>query len=162
MAPEGRDVRPTTDRVRESVFNALHSLGAVEGATVLDLFAGSGALGIEALSRGAALATFVERDPSARRAVEDNVRTLGFGDRATVVGRDAEAYLASLGDGVGFDLALLDPPYAFDQWHELLDRLPVATVVIETDRPLDLPAVWEVVRTKWYGSTLVVIAVRTE
>ena len=67
VAPAGRDTRPTSDRVRESIFNALHSLGAVEGATVVDLFAGSGALGIEALSRGAAHCTFVEPAPRRRR-----------------------------------------------------------------------------------------------
>ena len=157
MAPAGRDVRPTTDRVRESMFNALHSLDAIADATVLDLFAGSGALGIEALSRGAAHATFVERDARTRQLVERNLEGTGLADRATVVARDADGYLR--GDPPAVDLALLDPPYAFDDWDGLLGALRARTIVIETGRDLDLPAPWEVVRTKWYGSTLVVIAV---
>ncbi|MGD9798227.1 MAG: 16S rRNA (guanine(966)-N(2))-methyltransferase RsmD [Acidimicrobiia bacterium] len=158
VAPKGRDTRPTADRVREAVFNALHSLGGVEGATVLDLFAGSGALGIEALSRGAAHATFVDRDRQAVAAVRANLLATGLADRATV--RQADA-LASLGDGRGpVDLALLDPPYAFGdgQWTDLLERLRAELVVVETDRELILPPRWRVLRSKGYGTTVVVIA----
>jgi len=161
VAPEGRDVRPTTDRVRESMFNALQSLGAIDDASVLDLFAGSGALGIEALSRGAAHATFVERDAKTRKVIEANLAVTGLDDRASIVGRDAASYLERA-SASRFDLALLDPPYAFDDWDTLLRSLWATTIVIETDRMLDLPLPWEVVRTKWYGSTLVVIAIRPE
>jgi 16S rRNA (guanine966-N2)-methyltransferase len=159
VAPAGRDVRPTTDRVRESMFNALQSLDAIEGARVLDLFAGSGALGIEALSRGAAHATFVERDRNTRTIVETNLRSTGLADRATVVGRDATSFLSGAAASPPFDLALLDPPYAFDEWDSVLSALTARTILVETDRVLDLPATWEVVRSKWYGSTLVVIAI---
>lgn len=164
VAPTGRDTRPTTDRVRESVFGALGSLDAVVDATVVDLFAGSGALGIEALSRGAAHCTFVEPDRAARAAVEANLAATGLGDRATVVPTTAQRWLARHGGGTstgpGLDLALLDPPYAFDGWHDLLTELPVVLAVIESDRPVEVPPAWEVVRQRRYGSTLVVFAQR--
>jgi 16S rRNA (guanine966-N2)-methyltransferase len=162
VAPDGRDVRPTPDRVRESMFNALQSLDAIDGARVLDLFAGSGALGIEALSRGAAHATFVERDRNARTIIETNLRSTGLVDRATVVGRDAASFLVGAAASPPFDLALLDPPYAFDDWDSVLSVLPARTIVVESDRVLDLPSTWGVVRSKWYGSTLVVIAIHPE
>lgn len=162
--PPGADVRPTTDRVRGAVFNALGSLGAIEGARVLDLFAGSGALGIEALSRGAAHATFVEPDRRARRCIEDNLAATGLVDRARVVGRTAEAFLAGTGPAeVGatadrWDLALLDPPYAFDAWPALLARLEADLVVVESDRPVALGGGWDVVRERRYGTTFVLFA----
>lgn len=157
-APEGRDTRPTTDRVREAVFNALGSLDALADATVVDLFAGSGALGIEALSRGATHATFVERDRRARAVVAANLERCGLAGRATVVEADAERYLAG---GVGpFDVALLDPPYAFDAWEALLATLPADLAVIESDREVVPGPGWEVVRSKRYGTTLVTIARR--
>ncbi|MBN2176815.1 MAG: 16S rRNA (guanine(966)-N(2))-methyltransferase RsmD [Demequinaceae bacterium] len=104
-----RGTRPTTDRVREAVFGRLDAQDTIRGARVLDAFAGSGALGIEALSRGAAQAVFVESSPAAARVIEANLRDLALGDRAQVVRTPVKAFLAS-GDGV-FDLALLDPPY---------------------------------------------------
>lgn len=156
LAPPGRDTRPTTDRVREAVFNALTSLDAIEGATVLDLFAGTGALGIEALSRGAAAADFVERDAGARRVLQANLAATDLADRARVHGGTAESFLA--GAPGPYDLVLLDPPYAYDQWEALLAALTARLVVVESDRALDLGPRWEVVRTKWYGSTLVVLA----
>ncbi|MGA1345675.1 MAG: RsmD family RNA methyltransferase, partial [Ilumatobacteraceae bacterium] len=82
VAPAGRDTRPTTDRVREAIFNALGSAGLVEGALVADLFAGSGALGIEALSRGAERCVFVETDRAALAALEQNLDHLGLRSRA--------------------------------------------------------------------------------
>jgi 16S rRNA (guanine966-N2)-methyltransferase len=153
----GHEVRPTTDRVRESMFNALHSLDAIDGATVLDLFAGSGALGIEAWSRGAAHVTFVEQDRRTAGVLAANVASVGMGAAADIVGRAAEPYLAH--DAGEFDLALLDPPYAYDAWPALFAALRARTIVVETDRDLVVPAPWGVVRSKWYGSTLVLIAV---
>ena len=112
VAPAGTTTRPTPDRVREATFNALGSLGAVADATVLDLFAGSGALGIEALSRGAARCTFVDADRPARAAVEANLATCGHGRLATVVAAPAERFLADWARRRHpFDLAFLDPPY---------------------------------------------------
>src|SRR5258706_7562012 len=84
VAPAGRSTRPTSDRVREAIFSMLASLDALEGAIVVDLFAGSGALGIEALSRGAAHATFYELDREAVAAIETNLATTGTGERAVM------------------------------------------------------------------------------
>jgi 16S rRNA (guanine966-N2)-methyltransferase len=155
-APPGRETRPTTDRVREALFNALASLDVVAGAEVLDLFAGTGALGIEALSRGAAHATFVERDARARALVQRNLERTGLGGSATVVGGTGERFVATTPDR--FDLALLDPPYAFSDWDDVLAQLDADVIVVESDREIELGPRWEVVRPKWYGSTLVVIA----
>lgn len=153
QAPPGRATRPTADRVREAVFNALGSLDAVEAARVVDLFAGSGALGIEALSRGAASCTFVERDAAARRVLAANLARTGLTDRATVVGEDVGRFVAR--PHGPFDLALVDPPYAFDGWSELLAALDADLVVAESDRPLDPGPGWTLVRSKRYGGTVV-------
>ena len=104
----GRGVRPTTDRVREAWMSIL--AGRIEGASALDLFAGSGALGLEALSRGAAHVTFVERSHRAVRVLERNIRALGAGPGATVIRGDAMAHLRAL-EPFAYDLALADPPY---------------------------------------------------
>jgi 16S rRNA (guanine966-N2)-methyltransferase len=110
FAPKGRDTRPTADRVREAAFNLLGP-GAAEDATVLDLFAGSGAMGLEALSRGAAHATFVESDREACRTINRNLDKLGL-DNATVLCQDAlTALRADARAGTRYDLVLLDPPY---------------------------------------------------
>jgi 16S rRNA (guanine966-N2)-methyltransferase len=160
-APPGTDTRPTTDRVREAVFNALGSLGVVDGAAVVDLYAGSGALGIEALSRGARHAHFVESDRRAADVIEENLATVSLLDRATVVRRAVEVAITEL--PAPLDLVLADPPYAFDGWSGLLDQLlPLlgdgAVVVAESDRPLTLPAGWEKVRERTYGGTVVLFA----
>ena len=160
QSPEGGDVRPTSDRVRESVFNALGSLDAVEGARVLDLFAGTGALGIEALSRGAARATFVEQARPALRILEANLAALGLGDRARVVRGDVLAVLAGLTEPV--DLVLIDPPYAFDGWDELLSLLPGRLAVLESNRELPAPPGWRVIRSRRYGSTFVTFISRED
>ena len=154
--PAGPATRPTADRVREATFNALGSLGAVEGAAVLDLFAGSGAMGIEALSRGAARATFVDLDPRAVAAVRANLDATGLADRATVVRADAERWLP----GGRFDLAVLDPPYATDDavWGRLLTGLDAGLVVLESDREVPLPEGWGILRSRSYGGSVVVLA----
>lgn len=156
--PPGRSTRPTSDRVREATFNALDSLGAVQGATVLDLFAGSGALGIEALSRGAARATFVDADPRALTVVRANLRTTGLEAAAQTVRSDAARFLA--GDPGRFDVALLDPPYRFDDgaWTGVLAHLDAELVVLESDRDVEPGEGWELLRRKRYGSTVVALA----
>jgi 16S rRNA (guanine966-N2)-methyltransferase len=159
VAPEGHATRPTSDRAREATFNSLGSLGVVEDATVLDLFAGSGAMGIEALSRDAAHATFVDNDERARQAIRTNLDKTRLGDRATVVAADAFAFLTTAGRS--FDLAVLDPPYAFDRWHEVLAALPAEVAVLESDRPIDPGEGWAVVRTRRYGTTVVAICRRS-
>jgi 16S rRNA (guanine966-N2)-methyltransferase len=117
VAPRGA-TRPTSDRARESLFGAL---GDVEGARCLDLFAGSGALALEALSRGAAAATLVEVDPAAVAAIRANVESLDVADRVRLVRRDARRVLRDEArDGQRYDLLLIDPPY-----DALYDVLPV-------------------------------------
>lgn len=160
-APPGTDTRPTTDRVREAMFNALGSLGAVEGAVVADLYAGSGALGIEALSRGAASTHFVESDRRAAAVIEANLADLGLDDRGVVVRRPVDAALADL--PTPLDLVLADPPYAFEAWDDLLAALVPrlaadGLVVVESDRSVPLPGGWEKVRERTYGGTVVLFA----
>jgi 16S rRNA (guanine966-N2)-methyltransferase len=159
VAPPGDTTRPTIDRVREAVINALWSRGLVEGARVLDLFAGSGAMGVEALSRGAAHATFVDDDAQARKAVTANLRATGLADQAEVVADRAERFLARYA-GPPYDLAFCDPPYVFDRWDELLAALPAPFVVTETPSALRLPAGWDEVRATRYGRTWVTFAQR--
>ena len=121
-APKGLDTRPTSDRVRENVFNILtHSYGdPALGARVLDLFAGTGALGLEALSRGAERAVFVELDADAVRAIEGNLDKLQL--KGTVLRRDAVTALTQeAGAGRKYDLVLVDPPY--DMYPDLEPQL---------------------------------------
>jgi 16S rRNA (guanine966-N2)-methyltransferase len=158
LAPPGQGTRPTSDRVRESIFDILTSLDAVDGATVADLFAGSGAMGVEALSRGAAHATFVDNDPGAIQAIKANVASTTTGDRATVVRSDVLRWLPS---APAVDLALCDPPYRFDHWPELLAGLHAALVVLESDRDLDVPERWRVLKSRRYGGTVVTVAEQT-
>ena len=156
--PDGMEVRPTTSRVREAVFNSLHSQGCLEGADVLDLYAGSGALGLEAVSRGAASATFVESAPPALAALKANIEATGFNDRCRVVPGEVMKELPGLGDG--YDVVLCDPPYRFDAWPELLSRIPADTVVAESERAVELGPDWDVVKQRRYAGTVVVIATR--
>ena len=110
--PAGREVRPTSERVREALASALEArLGGLQGRTVLDLFAGTGAVGLELLSRGAGGVTLVESSPAVRRVLEANVAALGLAG-ATVVGKRAELVLQE--PGTCWDIAFLDPPYALD------------------------------------------------
>ncbi len=111
VAPAGEETRPTTDRVREALFSILGSVGAVEGARVLDLWAGTGALGIEALSRGAVHATFVESARPALVALRKNLGDLALGDRSEVVTTRVERWAKGAG-GAPYDLVLADPPWA--------------------------------------------------
>jgi len=155
-APLGKKTRPTTDKAREATFNALGSLGVVVGARVVDAFAGSGALGIEALSRGAEHCTFIERDREALEVLEENLETLGLTDRSTVVRGDA---MTNIGLVRNASLVLADPPYEFKQWRQFLGEVACDLVVAESDRDmnLELPAItgWEVTRVKRYGRAYV-------
>ena len=109
VAPEGEDTRPTGDKVRGAIFNVLGQF--FEGGRVLDLYAGTGALALEALSRGCADATCVDSSARAADAIARNAETCGLGDRVTVVRRRVPEALAAL-PGDAFDLAFVDPPYA--------------------------------------------------
>lgn len=120
--PPGTGTRPTSDRVRESLFSRLESLGAVEGARILDLYAGSGALGLEAVSRGATAAVLVEADRRAAAVCRDNARALGMREVVVVADRVDRFLPAARARGDVFDLVLLDPPYATPE--------PVLTLVL--------------------------------
>jgi 16S rRNA (guanine966-N2)-methyltransferase len=157
VAPEGDTTRPTTDKARQAVFNSLASMGVLEGAVVADLYAGSGALGIEALSRGAERCVFVERDRAALHALRENVATLGLDDRCTVHGTDVIAWVPAMRN---VDIAFIDPPYAFDAWPALLAVVDVSLVVAEADDPIAAPEGWTQLRTRRYGRTWVTLLER--
>jgi 16S rRNA (guanine(966)-N(2))-methyltransferase RsmD len=160
QAPRGRSTRPTSDRVREALFSILGP-DLVEGARVLDLFAGSGALGIEALSRGASNATFVDSSSAAVTAVRRNIGALGV--EAEVRRQDTLAYLRSAPrDARLYDLVFLDPPYrhARGLWPELSTALgpvlaPDARVVTESDRRAPLELDLTLLDERRYGDTLI-------
>ena len=163
-APRGDATRPTADRVREAVFNILASLrGPLDGLRVLDLFAGSGALGLEALSRGAASVVAVDHGAEAVRSITANARDLAVGERVRVLRADARAALMRVAGP--FDLVFVDPPYAADlasavlaALPPLLTRAPGALVVVEHDLrapPDPGPAALALVDRRRYGDTAV-------
>jgi 16S rRNA (guanine966-N2)-methyltransferase len=164
-APAGAATRPTSEKVREALFNILaNRVGSLEGVHVLDLFCGSGALGIEALSRGAAHATFVDAAKPALASTRENLAVLGVGDRALVVSGDAVAHAAKLVPVVPWKLVFVDPPYKSDLATRAVLALPAAnlipggTIVIEHDRHNAPPdPLGSLLRTdqRRYGDTMV-------
>ncbi len=158
VAPDGVEVRPTSDRARQATFNRLASMDLIDGGVFIDLFAGSGALGIEALSRGADRAVFVDSSRRSVDVVRANLVSLGIAGEARVVQSDAFRFLA--GTDETFDVALVDPPYDFDRWDELLEVLPAAYAVVESDRPIELPASWAEVRSSRYGRATIAVIER--
>lgn len=153
-APGGKATRPTSDFVREALFNTLQALVHWPGAAVVDLFAGSGALGIEALSRGAASCVFVESDRRAVGVLRANLDAAGVASRSHVVVRDAAAWAST--EAGHFDLALADPPYAFDRWH-MIGSIHASLLVAESDREVDPGPGWVILRTKRYSGTVVTL-----
>jgi 16S rRNA (guanine966-N2)-methyltransferase len=153
-APAGTVTRPTSDRVREAIFDVLGSLVDIDEMAVADLFAGSGAMGIEAISRGAASVVFVESASEALRCIRGNLATLGLEDRARVLREDVARFLDR---PHAFDLALVDPPYEYDGWEGLLTKLGATLAVLESRRPVQVPAGWQVIKNKRYGGTLVTV-----
>ena len=149
-SPSGDATRPTTDKVREAVFNALGSLDVVDGARVVDAFAGTGAMGIEALSRGAAHCTFIEKDREALLVLKRNIASLGLADRSSVISTDV---MAALGQHGNCDLFIADPPYGFSEWTQLLKNVTATVVVLESDREIAEVDGWDTVRAKKYGRT---------
>lgn len=156
-APKGDRTRPTTDRVREALFSLLGARMDLRGARVLDLFAGSGALGLEALSRGAAHATFVERHGATLAVARGNARQLAVADRAAFAKADA---LAWLGRAAGpFDLVVADPPYDLARLGELPALLrpllaPDGLLVVEHDTRHAFDDAPGLVLTRAYGNTV--------
>jgi 16S rRNA (guanine966-N2)-methyltransferase len=139
-------------------------LGAVEDAKVIDLFAGSGAMGIEALSRGAASCAFLERDRKALDSIRHNIKTLQLADNTTVLSGDVMTNVVALRN---VDLVLADPPYDFDRWVDLLTVLnlviaPGGVVVTESGREIQPPEGWEAIRSKRYGRAWVAFLQRTD
>jgi 16S rRNA (guanine966-N2)-methyltransferase len=159
-APTGLDTRPTSDRVRENVFNIV---GPLDGAAVLDLYAGSGAMGLEALSRGASRAVFVERDRDAVRAIEQNLDKLRLS--GTILRQDAVTALAAeSGAGRKYDLVLVDPPYGMypDIQDKLARYLPSVLsddgiVVVETDARVEPELPLPQRTTRKYGQARITV-----
>jgi 16S rRNA (guanine(966)-N(2))-methyltransferase RsmD len=162
VAPRGRATRPTSDRVREATFSAL---GDVSDAVVLDLYAGTGALGIEALSRGAQRAVFVDNARAALTALRENIDTLGLAEVTQVLAQSVERAAAEVGKHGPFDLVLLDPPYsACGDIPKVMATLlrtralaPSARVVVEHASRDAAPACegFERLSTKTYGDTAI-------
>jgi 16S rRNA (guanine966-N2)-methyltransferase len=163
--PDVEGLRPTPDRVRETLFNWLAPL--IEGARCLDLFAGSGALGIEALSRGAAEVIFIERQPLAARQLRQNLAQLGE-PSAQVIQTDALVWLG--GPSRPFDVIFLDPPFGVDLLVPACKKLEQgdwladgARIYLETERDagnLELPENWKLIREKTAGQVSYRLAVR--
>jgi 16S rRNA (guanine966-N2)-methyltransferase len=150
--PPAAQLRPTPDRVRETLFNWLGQ--RLDGLACLDLFAGSGALGFEALSRGASRAVMVEKDRAAAQALRDNAKLLEAAN-AQVVQRDALAYLAEAADE--FDIAFIDAPFASDLASRAMERLaprmkPGARVYVESAQPIAIEAPWAALREDRAGA----------
>lgn len=138
LTPEGEQTRPTTDRVKEALFNIIQF--DIEGRSVLDLFAGTGQLGIEALSRGAKDAVFVDNRSDAVKLIKENLRKTKFQDRAAVVTADYASYLQTAKQR--FDLVFLDPPYAESFLENALKRISLIDIVkdggiIICERPVE-------------------------
>ncbi len=160
-APKGVVTRPTGDRVREAAFSLI---GPIEGAAVLDLFAGSGALGLEALSRGAARCVFVEQDRAAARVIQANLEKLGLSG-AAVLARDVASALAEEREGGHrYDLVLADPPYADWRSHApVLARLvpgvlaAAGLLVVETAARVEPELPLDLVTTRRYGSARITV-----
>jgi len=172
MVPKGDAVRPTQDRVREALFSMLMSV--VPGARVLDLFAGSGAVGLEALSRGAVHATLVEADRRHAAVIQKNIDALKCADRTTLVTADAYAWIAGGGAGKDYDFVFADPPYALARergYADVLDTLAakgivapgglfVAEMAAHQD-PDERPG-WDLLRDRTYGQTRLAVYRRLE
>jgi 16S rRNA (guanine966-N2)-methyltransferase len=153
--PAGRDARPTMDKVRAAIFNSLASMDVIRDARVVDLFAGTGAFGIEAMSRGAASADFVEKFAKNASLIRENLASLGV-----VGGVHAQDVMTFVQQVHEFDIAFVDPPYVFEEWTTLLGCLRAGLVVCESNRSIEPVGEWDVIRQKNYGGTHVTILQR--
>ncbi len=163
-APRDRTVRPTTDRVKQSIFDVLATRVDFEGIEVLDLFSGSGSLGLEAVSRGAASATFVDTSRDSLSLLETNIRLLGLEERTTIHQAEVFWFLKNLRRP--YDLVFVDPPFALDRIGELPSAIarsavlkPDAYVVMEhgKDSPVAVPGESFELLKKTFGQTIVLI-----
>ena len=161
QSPEGLDTRPTLDNVKEAIFSMLFL--KCRGARVLDLFAGSGALGIEALSRGAQSAVFVDANPKACSVIKANLEKARLSENADVFGMDAAKYLHR--EQEGFDIIFLDPPYALGLYDEVLELIyarklltPDGVIVCEFDNGINVDIKnYRLLKDKRYGRVCVSI-----
>jgi len=157
VSPHGKDVRPTHDKVREALFGRLQF--SVPDTAFLDLFAGSGAVGIEALSRGAKHAVFCDKSDASLYVVRENIKKAGYMDKSTVVRGDYLRIIESFKNKYKFDIVFIDPPYASDYYLPALTALAEnkvlndgAIVVLESDNELDFEiASFEIQKSKKYG-----------
>ncbi len=160
-SPEGLDVRPTSDRVKEAIFSIVQF--EIEGRKVLDLFAGSAQLGIEALSRGAEQCVFVEQKNTVAEIVKKNITTVGFTDKSKIVNSDAFSYIKTTSEK--FDLAFLDPPYEGNLIAKALPDLVLrmnegSVIVCESDSAATLPMSegnFRISRQYRYSSTMITV-----
>jgi 16S rRNA (guanine966-N2)-methyltransferase len=164
ITPRNHSLRPTSDRVKESIFNTLQS--KIEGKVVLDLFAGTGNLGIEALSRGAKKTVFVEKGRQALRLIQRNLNLLGLKERSEIFPKDANLAIGILKQkGESFDLILMDPPYEKGLIQKTLTRLNSdqifhkdSILVVEHNRRESLPRTldgWNLIRQRRIGETVI-------
>ena len=171
-SPKGDLVRPTQDRVREALFSMLQN--DIPGAKFLDVFAGSGAVGLEALSRGAASATFVEQAGSSLACIKSNIEMVKAEARTEVIRADAYSWLKTAAAGRSFDIAFADPPYAIGHeqgYAEILDVLAIHNVVkvgglfsaeMKRIQDPDTSEHWDLCRDRIYGQTRVAVYKRKE
>lgn len=157
--PSGLVVRPTTDRTREAIFNVVEHRLDLDDSDVLDLFAGSGSLGFEAVSRGARSVVLVDKDRQAIRTLRDNARKLDIEDTCSIVQADAGHWLDRFG-GPGFDLILADPPYDYPDLATLPARAirhlhPDGLLVLEHDLRISFEASRHLILSRAYGRTTV-------
>lgn len=159
--PKGRAIRPTTSRIKKSIFD---TLGDLQALRVLDIFAGSGGLGIESLSRGASHVTFIEKDPAVFKLLRDNISSCGFLDKADMICDDYERATKKLGnEGSKFDIVFIDPPYSLYAKREVLDFVNLVTncvdcgsiIIIEHERNLTAEAEGFSRVTRSFGGTKV-------
>lgn len=161
VSPPGQDIRPTYDRVREAVFGKLQF--ALTDRIILDLFAGSGAMGIEALSRGAAFVYFVDKSQSAVLTVKSNVAKTKYEEKCKIIKNDYISALKLFKNGIQFDIVFIDPPYASGYYEKALQTMaeenllkPGARIVLESDGIPDLQLKnYAVKKTKKYGKTFI-------
>ncbi|KUO52419.1 MAG: hypothetical protein APF76_05130 [Desulfitibacter sp. BRH_c19] len=159
FAPKGIKIRPTSDRVKEAIFNTIAPL--VNKSDFLDLFAGTGNIGIEALSRGANKCTFVDQSPQAIKFIKTNLANLAFEDRSMIIKGEARKVADRLGDN--YDIIFLDPPYGCDLVIPVLKNLNLllkeaGIVVVETEHKIELPSHcdnFRLVKVSKYGDTQV-------
>ena len=165
QVPKGRDIRPTSDKVRGAIFNTLGSIIRLDGVRVLDAFCGTGALGIEAISRGAAHCVFVDKARVSLDLARENVSVLGIEGQADF--KVGDACKVHFKGGDPFDLVFLDPPYKQDMIVPVLEKLveeeilsdqAVCVLEAEKNAVLDLPRQFELLKDKQYGDTLVCYA----